>query len=187
MNKFRYTVGHKGELHRFDGPTQYVVFEKAKEFFEKSNINYSREDLMKAIERQSGFYVAEKKIGFNEAMTGAMAALKFTAGKSTSPGEIQRRSAICASCPLSSTVGGCSACGLGGRIAKVISSIRAKKGSGIAIPAEVKGSYCGFCKCSLALMVVTKIEDFHPEDPSLNGRRPDLCWLKTTSTNFSNE
>jgi len=187
MNKFRYSVGHKGELHKFDGPTPHVVFEKAQEFLKKSNINYSPDDLMKAIERQSGFHVPEKKIGFNEAMTGALAAIKFTVGKSTSPKEIQRRANICASCPMSSTVGGCYACGMGGRIAKVISSIRAKKGSAIAIPVEIKSKYCGFCKCALPLMVVTKLEDFHSENQELNLTRPDICWLKTTSPNFSDE
>lgn len=187
MNKFKYSVGHKGELHRFDGPTKHVVFEKASEFFKKSNINYSADDLMKAIERQSGYFVPEKRIGLQEAMNGAMAAVKFTAGKSTSGEEINRRAAICARCPLSSSVGGCYACGMGGRIAKVVNAIRAKKGSTVPIPVEVKNQYCGFCKCSLALMVVTKIEDYYPEDPELNQRRPDNCWLKTTSTNFSHE
>ena len=187
MNKFKYSVGHKGVLHKFEGRNKHEVFEKAKDFLKKSNINFSPEDLMKAIERQSGYFVPDKKIGFNEAMTGAMAALKFTTGKSTSAKEIQRRSAICAACPLATSVGGCFSCGVGGKIAKIVTAIRSKKGSDIAIPSEIKNQYCGFCKCALPLMVVTKLEDFYPEAPELNARRPDYCWLKTTSINFSDE
>ena len=185
MNK--YTVVHNGQLHRFDGPTRQVVFEKVVEFMKKSNINYSADDLLKAIDRQSGFVLKPKSIGFNDAMSGALALIKFTAGKSTSATEILRRSAICAACPLSSQVGGCFSCGVGGRIAKAVNAIRAKKGSTIPIPAEVKSRFCGFCKCALPMMVVTRIEDFHSETPEVNQTRPDNCWLKTTSTNFSNE
>lgn len=187
MNKFKYAIGYQGQLHRFDGPSKHVVFEKVIEFLKKNNINYSADDIMRAIERQSGISVPSKKIGFNEAMTGALAIVKFTAGKSTSAMEIQRRSAICSACPLASTVGGCMSCGIGGKIAKTINAIRAKKGSTIAIPSEIKSKFCGFCKCSLPLMVVTKVEDFHPETKEVNNTRPDNCWLKATSKNFSNE
>jgi hypothetical protein len=187
MDTFKYAIGYQGSLHRFDGQTREIVFHKVVDFMKKNNINYSSSDLLRAIDRQSGIQTQSKKIGFNEAMLGAMALIKFTAGKSTSPAEINRRSAICSACPLSNQVGGCFSCGVGGKIAKAVAAIRAKKGSGIPIPSEVKSKFCGFCKCALPMLVVTRMEDFHPETNQLNQTRPDNCWQKKTSTNFSNE
>jgi len=187
MNKSKYTVVHNGQLHSFNGTSRQEVFEKVVQFMKKSNINYSAEDLLKAIDRQSGIVTRPKQIGFNDAMTGALAIIKYTSGKSTSANAIVRRSNICAACPLATQVGGCFSCGVGGKIARVINTIRAKKGSEIAIPSEVKSKFCGFCKCALPMMVVTRVEDFHSEAPEVNQTRPDNCWLKTTSTNFSNE
>lgn len=178
---------YKGTLERFSGQSLEVVFEKVIEFLKKNNINYSNEDIKKAIKRQSGISTPIKKLGFAEAFNGAMAALKFTTGKSTSSKEIIRRSDICASCPLIDIVGGCFSCGMGGKIAKAINEVRAKKGSTIKIPSEVNTKFCGFCSCSIPLMVVTNLEDFYSESTEVNNKRPDVCWLKKTSTNFTLE
>lgn len=184
---YKYSMWYKGTLEKFSGPTLEVVFEKVIEFLKKSNINYSSEDIKKAIKRQSGIATPTKKLGFGEAFNGALAALKFTVGKSTSPTEISRRSEICSSCPMIDTVGGCFSCGMGGKIAKAVNEIRAKKGSTIKIPSEVNTKFCGFCSCAIPLMVVTKVEDFYTESTEVNNKRPDVCWLKETSTNFTNE
>ncbi len=185
---FKYSVVIKGEVHRFESQMdKHHVYQQASEFFRKSNINFSPDSLMKDIERQSKITVRTKTLSFGDALNGALAALKFTAGKSTSPAEIRRRSTICSNCPLKDTVSGCFSCGMGSRIAKSVSSMRAKKGSAIAIPEEVKTLFCGFCGCAIPLMVVTQHEDFNTESFEINNKRPDNCWLKTTSPNFTNE
>lgn len=185
--KFTYAIVVSRQLHRFNNNDKDALFQEVSEFLRKININFTNESLMKQIERQSLSRPKNAKIGLSEAVTGALATVRSIAGISVSDAEIIRRSEICNACPLVDRIGGCGSCGLAGKISSWANKIRSTKGSQIAIPSEVKSSYCGFCSCALAVMVLTKYQDFHYESPEKNATRPDGCWLKTTSTKFTNE
>lgn len=184
---YKYAEAYKGKLYKFQNEDKNALLAEVHSFFKKNNINFSNDLLLKAIDRQSKIKINPGKVTFQSAISGAMAVIRYTTGSSVSTAEMIRRSDICARCPMLSQISTCMACGGAGKIARFINGIRAAKKVESSIPSEVKASYCGVCSCSLALMVVTKIKDFHTESEAENRRRPDVCWLKTTSTNFKNE
>lgn len=186
MNKYKYSIVWGGKLYQFARNDKDVLVTDVVKFFRENNINFNFADLNKAIDRQSKLTTPPTRIGLAEAVNGAKAVLKYAGGNSVSSQEIIRRSEICAACPLIDRIGGCSACGAAGRIAGFINNLRAKLKLQIEIPATVKSSFCPVCKCSLALMVVSEKIAFN-EPLSLNSTRPDNCWLKTTSKNYTNE
>ncbi len=185
MDKYRFSTGYEGKLHRFSHDSKDVLLSQVLQFHQKNNINYSMIELSKSIDRQSKIQVAQKKLTLADAIKGAQAVINYGVGKSVTNQELFRRSMICKDCPLMKQIGGCRSCGAAGMIAKFINKVRASYGLQSAIPPEVRENYCSFCGCSLALMTVTKIEDFKEEPESINSTRPDICWLKKTSTNYS--
>ena len=187
MDKFKFSIGYNGKLYRFSHNSKDVLLSLIMRFHQENNINYSMIELSKAIDRQSKIVTAAKRLSLQDAIKGAQAVIKYGTGKSVSNEELFRRSMICKDCPLMKQIGGCRSCGAAGAIAKFINKIRSSYGLQMQIPPEVRENYCSFCGCSLALMTVTKIEDFKQEPESINSTRPDMCWLKTTSTSFKNE
>lgn len=186
MNKYRYAFGWNGKLHKFSNNNREVLFSEVIQFLNKNNINYSKDDISKAIDRQSKMVTDTHKASFSEVVTGAAAILKYTGNQSVSDAEISRRASICKSCPSITQIKQCSACGTAGKIANFVSNLRVKLKLQSPIPNEVKYSYCNVCKCSLALMVVSQKDAFN-EAESQNLSRPDICWMKKTSTNYTNE
>lgn len=157
-------------------------------FYDKLNINYNRDDILKQIQRQSKNEKLEtKKISIGDAFNGAKAILRLTVGNSCSPEEIIRRSKICETCPLSSKTSKCAACGAAKKITLAINLIRKLKKNAIEIPSEIKSNYCGVCECALATMVVTRYNDFYLEPKEKNQKRPQFCWLNRISPNFTKE
>lgn len=185
--KYKYSFAWKGKLESFSNDDKNALIAMASEFFKKNNINFSASDLSKGIDRQSKLTTAKKTLSLRDVVSGANAVIKYMGGSSVSNNEIVRRSFICEMCPMIEKIGGCGPCGAAGKISSFVNAVRQKMGISIAIPNQTKNSYCGICGCSLALLVVTKKENFHQESLEENSKRPDKCWLKTTSTNFTNE
>lgn len=184
MAKFKYAIGHAGRLHKFEADHKQVVMVQAIDFMKKNNIKYSESELSAAIDRQSKILTAPKKLTLADAIHGAKAVLKYTTGASASTDEILRRSKICADCPLRSKVGGCMSCGAAGAIARFVNTVRSTMKVSTQIPSEVRSHYCNHCGCSLALIVVSKMDAFSFENDTKNNQRPDMCWLKRTSTSY---
>lgn len=181
---FKYSTGYKGQLYRFEDRSRDIVLEKVVEFMQKNNIIFNREDLLRSIDRQSAIASTKKKrVTLGDAVNGAKALIKYTSSNRISTEELTRRSTICSQCPMINRLGGCMSCGAAGAIARFVNKIRSSYNLEIQIPSEVRQSYCGVCECSLALMVVTHINDFH-ESAEKNAMRPDCCWMKTISYNF---
>lgn len=183
MTKFIYSTYYNGKLWKFSSENKTLLMSDVVKFMRENNIIFSTEDLSKAIDRQSRILEAPKKISLQDAVTGAMALLRYSTGKSVTDAELVRRSNICAVCPLRNTISTCASCGSAGRITNWINKIRSLAKIQIQIPSEVRQSYCGVCNCALALMVVTDINGFAESDDK-NRTRPDLCWLKKTSINY---
>lgn len=184
---FRYSEYANEKMWSFKHSSKDALIQLIKISFEQNNIIFDRDKISKAIDRQSKIFVKPKKPGLAEVARGAAALIKNLSGISVSSQEITRRAKICASCPLVDSIGGCSSCGAAGKITQWANQIRAKRKLQIEIPQEIKSKFCGFCNCALALMVMTRREDFESESNEKNGMRPDNCWLKKTSTNFTNE
>jgi hypothetical protein len=185
--KYIYAVVLNGKLQKFDSSDKAVMLSRIEAFYRENNFSFDRQSISNSIDRQSKLLSKPKKLTLGQAATGAMALIKSIAGSSVSNEELMRRSAICEGCPLISLIGGCSSCGAAGKISNWANSIRSSKGLQVAIPSTVSQSYCGVCSCALALMVVTKRADFHDESDKENSRRPDVCWLNRSSTNYTNE
>ena len=185
---YKYSTVVKGKLYKFSSQHKDVIMSDVMGFFNENNIMFDKKDLSNQIDRQSSpFNTKKKSITLSDAATGAMALIKYAGGSAVSDNELIRRSSICESCPLIDRIGGCSSCGAAGMIARFANTVRQKLSMQSAIPSSVKSSYCGVCNCSLALMVVTKIENFKEEPSIQNNQRPDNCWLKKTSPNFAKE
>lgn len=185
--KYKWATVINGKVHKASDVDKEVVISKASEILRKNNIKFDREKLVAQIDRQSKAGAQEKPyIDLQGAYRGALAILNYTAGNAVSEAESLRRASICASCPLSSNIQGCSACGLAGKITKFVNGIKKMTGN-FAIPNYSSNKFCGFCGCSIPLMIVTKLSNFKQEPNSQNIHRPDVCWLKKTSINFTNE
>ncbi len=185
--KYKYKIVINGSLHSFSDNSFANVFSQAASLLKKNNINFSEIDLKQQIERQSRINNIKKKVTLIEAFNGARAFVRYVKGDSVSSKEMHRRSSICLSCPLISMASNCMSCG-GSRVAtNLINEVTKLKNPESAIPIEIKDKYCGVCSCSLSLMVVSKYKEFTQEDKDKNLSRPDNCWLKSTSQNFTNE
>jgi hypothetical protein len=183
MNNYRYNFGWRGSLYRFSNSNFDIIKAEVVSFLVKNNINYDPASLDKSILRQSSIADKKKRIGLAEAVSGAKALLRYASGSTASTLEIERRAGICKDCPLIDRIGGCAPCGAAGKIANFVNSLRTSLRLDQPIPSSIKSSYCGVCDCSLALMVPSKMSAFS-ESESQNLQRPDICWIKKTSTNY---
>jgi hypothetical protein len=191
MSKFRYSTVWKEQLLKFQSDNKHALLSDIKKSFESNGITFIYEEVSKAIDRQSKALEKKQRLTLSEVYGGAKALVKYLAGKSVSPAEIQRRVAICSGsgdpCPMLTEASGCASCGMAGKATLVANGIRAHKNAQIKIPSEVHRKYCDFCKCSIPLIVVTPLDEFHKEGDAKNSTRPDRCWLKATSPNFTQE
>lgn len=195
MSKYQYFFAWKGEAYRFsDDNKDRIMGQIRKKMLEVGAGVPDDRLLEKAIDRQTPLLKSKKSVSLAEAVSGAKALIKNVLGIAVSNEEIYRRSEICSNpnktgqpCPNLSKIGGCGTCGLAGKISKYVNDIRVQKKISHPMPVATKGQFCGVCDCSLDLMLPTKISDFKNEAPEQNSSRPDFCWLKTTSPNYSNE
>lgn len=184
---FKYSEYQAGTWHKFEHKDKNTLLLTIQAHYQKNNLIFNHKDIFAAIDRQSPLKTAVQKPNLQAVVRGAAALLKTLSGVSVSNEEITRRSNICVACPLVDAIGGCSSCGAAGKITQWANGIRAKRQLQIEIPDSIKRQYCGFCQCALALMVLTPHKEFQPENDSKNQTRPDNCWLKRTSNNFTNE
>lgn len=185
---YSYTVFLNKEKHQYQNDDLDALIIIVMDSFNKLNIKYDRDDLIGQIKRQQQKKdVVKKSPSIKEAFQGAKAILRFVSGNSASQEEIQRRSDICMGCPLMKRTSGCATCGAAKNVTLIAEFIQKTKKTPIQIPSSIKPEFCDVCGCSLATMVVTKYEDFYTEPQEKNSKRPDFCWLKTTSPNFTHE
>lgn len=187
MSSYRYQYVVSGKLHTFTNSNKDILLSEVTDHLKKTNINYSLDNIIKSIDRQSKTVKVTNKITLASAFSGAKAILRLVKGNSASNQEIVRRADICNQCPLMTSTSGCSACGAAGKAARLANDIRSTKGSQIPIPKELASKYCSICQCSIPAMILTKYVDFYEEKESINKTRPDFCWLKRTSVNFTQE
>lgn len=183
---YKFDVEHDGKLYTITGDSKDLVFTKAKIFFNKNNIKFTDAQIKGRITN----YVKpskSKKLTFNDIIVGAGAILRYASGNAASAQEVKRRSEICKSCPMRDRTTGCAACGFSRKVANFINKIRSEKKAEVEIEATLRDSYCGVCNCSIPMMLLTRYEDFYVEPAHKNQLRPDACWLKQTSINFTNE
>ncbi len=172
------------EVVTITGTSIDSVFKKTKRYLEGININYNERSLLQAIKNANA---KGKRLTITDVVSGAKAAIQYFTGKAATNEEILRRASICQGCSLISSVSDCMGCGGSGRLAKITNDIRAAKGKEVALPFSIKDKYCSVCQCSLALMTVTQYEHIAPESDEKQSQRPDHCWLKKTSNNFTKQ
>lgn len=189
--KFQYRINHEGKLYQFHDENRLTLLNRVEKFYNENEMQFNSSEVLKSIDRQSKYKIekisVKKRKTLADVIRGATAVIKFAAGKSASHSEIQRRSKICEGCPLKESTAGCQACGAAEKVRVFISSIQKIKKDVIDIPSPIKSKFCDFCGCSIPLLVVTRFEDFNIEDDKSNSRRPDICWLKKSSPNFTKE
>lgn len=124
---------------------------------------------------------------FAQVMNGAKAIVSLVSGDVVSQSEYNRRSKICADCPLKSKVSNCFGCGAGTTIARrfrELSRVGGKTYLEYKTPlGPVNYLYCGICDCSLGLMVMSKMSRFR-ETKEENLKRPTHCWVRKDSPNY---
>jgi hypothetical protein len=180
----KYSLNIQGETVTITGTSIDDVLRKTKRYLEGININYNERSLVQAIKNAN---VKGKHLTIYDVVSGAKAAINYFTGKAASNEEILRRASICQGCSLISSVSDCMGCGGSGRLAKITNDIRAAKGKEVAIPSSIRDKYCSVCQCSLSLMTVTQYEHISPESEEKQSQRPDHCWLKKTSINFTKQ
>jgi hypothetical protein len=184
--KLRLTAN--GKTIKLEANTKPELIAMAKDYCEKNNINFAENIISAHIDAQNATVKKpSNKVGILDAFNGARAILRYVSGESTTPSEMIRRAKICEGCEKLSAISGCAACGAGRRIANIVNTIRAHKKSEVEVPRNVQNKYCGICSCSIPMMVLTKYKDFYRENETKNNSRPDNCWLKESSPNFTNE
>ena len=184
---YKYSEYQNSQWYKFEHKDKQSLLLMIQSHYQKNNLIFNSGQIFAAIDRQSPLKAISAKPNLQAVVRGASALLKTLSGVSVSDKEIVRRSNICKNCPLIDEIGGCNSCGTAGKITRWANSLRAKRKLQIEIPDEIKRQYCGFCQCALALMVITPHREFENEREEKNQTRPDNCWLKKTSINFTNE
>lgn len=122
------------------------------------------------------------KIG--EAWSAGMAILKQAQGDTVDQAEYDRRSKICAQCPMQTGIAVCMACGGAGKLSRLLGGIKKHIGQYIKIDERTKKSYCRVCGCSIPLLALTKTKYLPHEEAMQNFSRPVHCWMNKSSLNY---
>jgi hypothetical protein len=128
--------------------------------------------------------VRSRSVSIEDASRAASALIRIIPGDYVNEDEYKRRLSICSGCELRQRNSDCMGCGGSGRAARILMSFRAKLGLGYRLDKGVGSQFCGFCGCSLSLLLVTKIKNYKKEDLELNPQRPSRCWLRKDSSNY---
>lgn len=124
----------------------------------------------------------KKKLTLNDYFTGGAALVGVVSGNTVNQDEIDRRSAICLGCKELEEMRGCSACGFAGKLSSLVNSVKHSFGGGYSLPNNLDRHSCGICKCSLAVILPSKIQAF--KEKQFDKTRPDICWIRKDSKNF---
>lgn len=125
-----------------------------------------------------------RSVSLNDAANAASALMKIVKGEFVPEEEYRRRLLICAECPLRQQNSDCMGCGGSGRAARISMKFQEKLGHGYKLDKKVGREFCGFCGCSLSLLLVTKTINYKTESKDLNIQRPVPCWLRKDSENY---
>jgi len=165
--------------HRAHNNIEYIEHEVAQEVAAANNTKFS------------GIYSVDPKKLINKpkltiaaAKSACGALLNVARGEVEMNRVISKRWDICAKCPNLTSVSDCMTCGGAGRVGDMLNSIRAKFGKFFTLPSSASERYCGFCGCSMALLLPTLMKSQKEESDEKNAKRPDECWLKKTSVNY---
>jgi hypothetical protein len=178
----------------FFGSTSEEVIGKVKDHFPDEDLDEiflvslvkEKKSLGTALkERIFSFFV--KDVTFNDALVGAEAIVTNFAGGTVSQEEINRRSLICQRCPLVSDVTNCMSCGGSSTVYNWVNSFKKKVGMGAEFPNGIEKKFCGFCSCSLAVKIPTKLSCIAKSSKGITEKRPENCWLNPNSQNFKDE
>jgi hypothetical protein len=135
--------------------------------------------------RNSHNAIKSRSVSISDASRAAKALMKIIPGDYVEESEYKRRLKICATCPLKQANSDCMGCGGSGKAARALLNVRAKLGLGYKMDGIVGRQFCGFCGCSLSLLLVTKVANYKIEDKNLNTQRPGHCWLRKDSINYA--
>jgi hypothetical protein len=144
-----------------------------------------KEEVEAFVERNAKDIVS---IGFSGLVAGAEALVNVVAGNTVTQSEINRRSAICFGCKIDGQKGvisanDCMPCGGAAKIARWTGKLKKSLGGGYVIPNNLESKGCAVCKCSLAVMIPSKMSAFEYEKDKQE-ERPEHCWVKKTSNNY---
>jgi hypothetical protein len=119
------------------------------------------------------------RLTFPKMINAARAAFYIGTGMIADKKTVNSRAAICLRCKLFKVgSSGCKSCGASRNLARVASFVSSFFGKGINTPQQVRDSHCGFCNCSLDMLLHMHDIKLKGESPEQNAKRPDRCWLK---------
>ena len=165
----------------------------------KRNSTVTREFINEFIKANATDYIegqtsGKKGIKFAQLVAGAEAIVNVTSGNVVSQAEINRRARICSGCKANDPDSGllmdgvvsttdCRACGFASKFATWANKLKRQFGVGHVIPNGLADKGCIVCKCTLAVMLPSKMSAFDYEK-DLQEKRPSHCWVKKTSNNY---
>ncbi len=183
----------KGKLYKSDTDRSLAIE------IVKRNSTVTREFINEYIKANATDYIPGQDTGkkgfkFSQLVAGAEAIVNVTSGNIVSQEEINRRARICSGCKTADPDSGivmdgvvsttdCRACGFASRFATWANKLKKQFGVGHVIPNGLSDKGCIVCKCTLAVMLPSKMSAFDYEK-DLQEKRPDHCWVKKTSNNY---
>lgn len=154
----------------------------------------TRESINNFIKLRARESQMKEGIKFNQLIAGAEAVVNVTAGNIVDQGEINRRAGICSSCKIKDEEGNfysgvistndCRACGFASRLSNWVNKIKKVFKANYTIPNGLQDKGCTVCKCSLMVMLPSRMSAFNYEkEKEFQDKRPEHCWVKLTSQN----
>lgn len=199
MILYHYKFEHQGEFFSFEDVNLPTLIIKVQHTFRELNIVQSNEQLRADIQLQTKGWIAhsskspplptaKRRISLADAARAASALVNLVRGKHVDQTEADRRANICKACPFAVQTSDCVTCGGAAKAAKLVQNLRAKQGGAAPIIEKaISSKFCDICGCSLPFLLITNFADISPEPETKNASRPDRCWLKTTSPNFTQQ
>lgn len=125
-----------------------------------------------------------RSVTIADASRAANALMKIIPGDYVDQDEYLRRLSVCKTCEIRQKNSDCMSCGGSGKAARALLAVRAKLGLSYNMNKEEGSHFCGFCGCSLSLLLVTKTRNYRKENDETNAQRPSYCWLNRNSKNY---
>lgn len=192
---------HQKKITKMEHPELNVLIDKVVDKMNEIEVTANREEIKQAILRQTNIaypnssdvaqFVGQKprkKLTLASVTRAAAAIVNLSRGVTVTQSELDRRAKICTLCSERSTVTDCMSCGAGAKIADTINKLRALKGKDMPnVPKHVEKNACRVCECYIPFLLVTNFSDIKDEEKSVNESRPDNCWMKKSSTNYTQQ
>lgn len=193
---FRFKIIHQGRPIVFHEDTIEALVDQAVQFYATKGVQFDRKSIKAQAESQNKPGLIHKmvvpqskdnpksmkvRVNLASAYAASKALFNLGRGETVSQKEADRRQSICLNCPHLSDVSDCMACGGMGRAASMLTAVRSN--TGLKYQNHISKKFCDVCKCSMALMLATKIEGFDHESDEVNAARPEHCWIKRGGPN----